>query len=254
MSTFSRPQRRAVPDPGPFPDQTIFGYKFTDHTLLNEAFVIKPEFASIDDQQYPDGNRRLALLGDTVIRTYICQMWYDATAEPRHSFQEWIKHVNSSKYLALLARKNGLDKVVADLGGILWSEQDEDWYVTHAGRDDTLDQRMENEKRMRDKQLARVVQALVAAVFNDSKGDGEGVQRFMWAGLGIRKPTLPEEDKELKGTIADDLASLQREVEEVQRSRVALPVRNKRGREEDAMDDDERERERQRSLRRRLWP
>lgn len=219
MSASGRPIRRAVPNPSPFPDQTIFGYKFNDRNLLNECFVIKPEHSGLDDQQHPEVNRRLALLGDTVIRTYICQMWYDAADEPRHSFNEWVKHVNNWHYLALLARKHGLDLAIQDQGGLLWSDADAAFHALHAGRNETPLQLAEHSRRMRDKQLARVVQALVAAVFNDSCGDAAMVQRFMWEGLGIKKPRLPVDDKGIRLMVAEDLAILEREVADLEKSR-----------------------------------
>lgn len=219
MSATRLPLRLAVPEPSIFPEQTILGYRFIDRNLLNECFVLKPEHSNLFDSQYPDGNRRLAVLGDTVIRTYICQMWYDAADEPRHFFNEWIKHVNNFHYLGLLARKHGLDFVIGDVGGVLWSDADQAFYASHAGRNESPVQLAEHSMRMRDKQLARVVQALVAAVFNDSHGDAPTVQRFMWEGLGIKKPKLVMDNKAIKLMVAEDLANLEREVAELEKGR-----------------------------------
>ena len=132
--------------------------------------------------------------------------------------------MNTSHYLALLARKHGLDLVIGELGGALWSDADAAYHASHAGRNETPVQREEYGKRMREKQLARVVQALVVAVINDSRGDAPSVQRFLWEGLGIMKPRLGEDDKGIRAMIAEDLGDLEMEVAELEERRVWVVI------------------------------
>lgn len=57
--------------------QAVLGYDFNDSDLLWEALQAagSPVFA-VGGRYLPDGNKRLALLGDTVLKLVLVREWY----------------------------------------------------------------------------------------------------------------------------------------------------------------------------------
>lgn len=62
--------------------QGIIGYVFNDPYLVVEAVTAAGSRTSSGNRQFADGNKRLAVLGDTVLQLALAQDWYDGN-EPR---------------------------------------------------------------------------------------------------------------------------------------------------------------------------
>ena len=57
--------------------QTILGHQFKDRSLLLEALhTAGAVFRFAGGRVDPDGNKRLALLGDTVLKLALLDLWY----------------------------------------------------------------------------------------------------------------------------------------------------------------------------------
>lgn len=80
--------------------EAIIGYQFNDPSLLTEALQASGSpVRSAGTRAIPDGNKRLALLGDTVLKLALLDHWYEA-GHPRGSsnsvHQHSIRYANSS--------------------------------------------------------------------------------------------------------------------------------------------------------------
>lgn len=62
--------------------QDIIGYTFADPYLVREAISAAGSIVSAGTRRFPNGNKRLAILGDTVLQLALAEDWYDGT-EPR---------------------------------------------------------------------------------------------------------------------------------------------------------------------------
>ncbi|KAL8974625.1 MAG: hypothetical protein Q9197_001137 [Variospora fuerteventurae] len=60
-------------------EMEIIGYTFNDPTLVWEAVSAAGSFTSGGNRQFADGNKRLAVLGDTVLQLALAEHWYDGT-------------------------------------------------------------------------------------------------------------------------------------------------------------------------------
>lgn len=56
--------------------QDIIGHTFSDPALVWEAVCAAGSFTSGGDRTFPDGNKRLAVLGDTVLQLALAEDWY----------------------------------------------------------------------------------------------------------------------------------------------------------------------------------
>lgn len=59
--------------------QEIIGYTFNDPALVWEAVSAAGSFTSGGNRHFADGNKRLAVLGDTVLQLALAEHWYDGT-------------------------------------------------------------------------------------------------------------------------------------------------------------------------------
>ena len=60
--------------------ESIIGYNFTDPLKLWEAVQAAGSGnISAGTRHFPDGNKRLAVLGDTILRLVLVKEWYDST-------------------------------------------------------------------------------------------------------------------------------------------------------------------------------
>ena len=57
--------------------QDIIGYRFGDQLILWEAMqAAGSNVRSTGNRQFPDGNKRLAVIGDTVLQLVLAERWY----------------------------------------------------------------------------------------------------------------------------------------------------------------------------------
>ena len=62
--------------------QSVIGYTFADPYLVREAVSAAGSIVAAGPRRFPNGNKRLALLGDTILQFALAEDWYDGT-EPR---------------------------------------------------------------------------------------------------------------------------------------------------------------------------
>lgn len=59
--------------------ENIIGYNFNDPLILWEALQAAGSMVrSAGSRRFPDGNKRLAVLGDTILKLVLVQEWYDS--------------------------------------------------------------------------------------------------------------------------------------------------------------------------------
>lgn len=59
--------------------ETIIGYNFSDPLILLEALqAAGSTVRSAGTRHFPDGNKRLAVLGDTILKLVLVSEWYDS--------------------------------------------------------------------------------------------------------------------------------------------------------------------------------
>ncbi|CAF9941921.1 hypothetical protein IMSHALPRED_003099 [Imshaugia aleurites] len=104
--------------------QSRIGYNFKNVQYLWEAVqapgaIIRSgevegagtERHSVGFQRFPDGNRRLAVLGDTVLKLALVDDWYKGT-EVRERLSRVVSDVGSNANLNMVGRTNGLDTLI----------------------------------------------------------------------------------------------------------------------------------------------
>ena len=66
--------------------QSIIGYGFNDRLILWEALQAAGSgVSSAGTRRFPDGNKRLAIVGDTVLKLVLVSEWYES-ADTRGMF------------------------------------------------------------------------------------------------------------------------------------------------------------------------
>lgn len=58
--------------------ENIIGYSFSDPLILWEALQAAGASRAAGTRRFPDGNKRLAVLGDTILKLVLVQEWYDS--------------------------------------------------------------------------------------------------------------------------------------------------------------------------------
>ncbi len=59
--------------------ESIIGYHFSDSMILWEALqAAGSTVRSAGTRRFPDGNKRLAVLGDTILKLVLVSEWYDS--------------------------------------------------------------------------------------------------------------------------------------------------------------------------------
>ncbi|KAL8901054.1 MAG: hypothetical protein Q9207_005390 [Kuettlingeria erythrocarpa] len=96
--------------------QGIIGYVFNDPNLVVEAVSAAGSRTSFGNRQFADGNKRFAVLGDTVLQLALAQDWYDGN-EPRGAFDEIRQRVASNNNLNRVGLASNLDAFVYLAGG-----------------------------------------------------------------------------------------------------------------------------------------
>ena len=60
--------------------ESIIGYCFTDPLILWEALQATGSGISVaGTRRFPEGNKRLAVLGDTILKLVLVEQWYHST-------------------------------------------------------------------------------------------------------------------------------------------------------------------------------
>ncbi|KAL2058320.1 hypothetical protein ABVK25_001046 [Lepraria finkii] len=104
--------------------QNILGYKFNNAQYLWEAvqapgsIIRSGEISgagtirhSAGWQRFPDGNRRLAVLGDTVLKLALVEDWYKGD-EVRERLSRVVSDIGSNANLDRIGRNHGLEKLI----------------------------------------------------------------------------------------------------------------------------------------------
>lgn len=58
--------------------ENIIGYSFSDPLILWEALQAAGGARDAGTRRFPDGNKRLAVLGDTILKLVLVSEWYDS--------------------------------------------------------------------------------------------------------------------------------------------------------------------------------
>ena len=60
--------------------ENIIDYRFTDPLILWEALQAAGSgISSAGSRRFPDGNKRLAVVGDTILELVLVEAWYNST-------------------------------------------------------------------------------------------------------------------------------------------------------------------------------
>ncbi|KAL9033905.1 MAG: hypothetical protein Q9214_007289 [Letrouitia sp. 1 TL-2023] len=114
--------------------ENIINYHFRDPSLLDEAFQAAGSLmTSSGHRKFPDGNKRLAVVGDTVLQLALAETWYEGSeirgisldyflntissaARGLHTaaerFNRTRQEVGSNQNLDIIGRQNGLDRLI----------------------------------------------------------------------------------------------------------------------------------------------
>ncbi|KAJ9663579.1 hypothetical protein H2201_005540 [Coniosporium apollinis] len=92
--------------------QAILGYQFNDSDLLWEALqAAGSPVVYIGARHLRDGNKRLALLGDTVLKLVLVREWY-TSGRDRAVVDQILSSVGSNANLNSVGQRNGLSSFV----------------------------------------------------------------------------------------------------------------------------------------------
>ncbi|KAI4279892.1 MAG: hypothetical protein L6R35_006007 [Caloplaca aegaea] len=96
--------------------QEIIGYTFNDPALVWEAVSAAGSFTSGGNRHFADGNKRLAVLGDTVLQLALAEHWYDGTGARAKKasgvFDDIRQQVGSNVNLSIVGRTANIDGFV----------------------------------------------------------------------------------------------------------------------------------------------
>ncbi|KAL8682243.1 MAG: hypothetical protein Q9186_001702 [Xanthomendoza sp. 1 TL-2023] len=100
--------------------EAIIGYNFDDRFLLWEALQAAGSFVSLaggaGNRKIPNGNKRLAVLGDTVLQLVLVEVWY-ASGQERGAFDQLRQRIGSNNNLNSIGIDARLDAFVERAGG-----------------------------------------------------------------------------------------------------------------------------------------
>ncbi|KAL8719450.1 MAG: hypothetical protein Q9225_003539 [Loekoesia sp. 1 TL-2023] len=91
--------------------ESIIGYTFDDPYLVWEAISAAGSIITLGHRRFPNGNKRLAILGDTVLHLALAEAWYEGT-EPRATFDRIRQQVASNNNLNVVGLAHQLDAFV----------------------------------------------------------------------------------------------------------------------------------------------
>ncbi|KAL8731605.1 MAG: hypothetical protein Q9166_003293 [cf. Caloplaca sp. 2 TL-2023] len=96
--------------------QNIIGYRFNNLLLVWEA--LQAAGCVAQRQDFPDGNKRLAVLGDIVLDLALAESWY-ASGEPRATFNDIRQRIGANVNLDRRGLYAGLAQFVNLAPGML---------------------------------------------------------------------------------------------------------------------------------------
>ncbi|KAL8664026.1 MAG: hypothetical protein Q9168_007990 [Polycauliona sp. 1 TL-2023] len=96
--------------------EAIVGYTFNDMDLVREAVSAAGAVIAAGTRRFPDGNKRLAILGDTVLQLALAEEWYDGD-QPRVAFDRIRQRIGSNHNLDSIGRGCNLHAFVILAGG-----------------------------------------------------------------------------------------------------------------------------------------
>lgn len=148
--------------------QDKLGYHFINLNLLDEAFIAAGAPVSRSDVEGPiQGNKRLALVGDAVLRLCVLDEWYPNGAD-----------TGTAKKIVLKVSNRGVEtgeNLVQDLGtNENLKRIANEWKVA-----DFLEENPTQEGEMPKATLASTVGAVIGAVWIDSHKDIVAVQHLI---------------------------------------------------------------------------
>jgi len=133
--------------------QVKLGYDFIDSNLLNEAFIAAGAPVSRSDVKGPtQGNKRLALVGDAVLRLCILDEWYPTGADIETG-DNLVRDFGTNENLKRIANE---------------------WNFT-----EPLEENPHQKGKMPKTTLASTVEAVIGAVWIDSQKDVVTVQHLL---------------------------------------------------------------------------
>ncbi|KAL8807259.1 MAG: hypothetical protein Q9182_000764 [Xanthomendoza sp. 2 TL-2023] len=100
--------------------EAVIGYKFDDRFLLWEALQAAGSMVCLTggagNRKMPNGNKRLAVLGDTVLQLVLVELWY-ASGQERGTFDQLRQRVGSNTNLNNTGVQARLDTFVERAAG-----------------------------------------------------------------------------------------------------------------------------------------
>lgn len=92
--------------------QGIIGYQFRGRLILWEAMqAAGSNVRSVGGREFVDGNKRLAVIGDTVLQLVLAEQWYSGGTS-RERFNQSLSQVASNANLDRVGRRHGLQNYV----------------------------------------------------------------------------------------------------------------------------------------------
>ncbi|KAL9070902.1 MAG: hypothetical protein Q9161_004544 [Pseudevernia consocians] len=92
--------------------QDIIGYRFKERLILWEAMqAAGSNVRYAGDREIMDGNKRLAVIGDTVLQLVLAEQWYNGGTS-REQFNQTLSQVASNANLDRIGRQRGLQRFV----------------------------------------------------------------------------------------------------------------------------------------------
>ncbi|KAL9137874.1 MAG: hypothetical protein Q9175_000901 [Cornicularia normoerica] len=90
----------------------IIGYRFRERLILWEAMqAAGSNVRSAGDREFADGNKRLAVIGDTVLQLVLAEEWYSG-GTVREQVSQALSQVASNANLDRIGRQRGLQTFV----------------------------------------------------------------------------------------------------------------------------------------------
>ncbi|KAL9580523.1 MAG: hypothetical protein Q9212_004445 [Teloschistes hypoglaucus] len=97
--------------------QDIIGYSFEDPSIAFEAVsAAGAAITSVGARRFPNGNKRLAVLGDTVLQLALAEGWYDGD-EARVGFNRVRQRISSNQNLCTQGTANNIGTLIHLSGG-----------------------------------------------------------------------------------------------------------------------------------------
>ncbi|MCJ1479872.1 hypothetical protein MMC06_000026 [Schaereria dolodes] len=92
--------------------ETAIGYRFKDPQILWEALqAAGSSVRRAGEREIRDGNKRLALLGDTILKLVLVEDWYNSQ-RARVDADQAIQNIGSNANLDRVGREHGLSTLI----------------------------------------------------------------------------------------------------------------------------------------------